>query len=585
MSEARDVDGRRINAVTPFHPGGESGMLKNLLQEAQNQQKQQHQQLQHSYVDDDLERRKREMLEMYQSKVLQNQFASTPQIKLSSGARIQITKDRPHDLAAPPYANPAMSHSQPCLAALDRVDAGPAKKQHAPFQRCSSTEHESSSHLPNRQVGNTQKLVNSLREENLALKRQIEVLKFKTSRLQKLEAAHEKIAGEYEFLMMEKEKQDSLERQAFKAMEVQLNRLSREREMMENKMQMMQNPQIFAEQEQQLQKMNAKILEEQEQNKRLKEVLNRQSVEMQAQRTTLADQRTHINVLETALTNAQERIARKEKMREEYERPDNTTFLEGQLHKALLEKMEQAGKYEEERGRLEREIVQLRMQLTKDSGLGGIKIGSSSRHNPEENPDRFKKVISEKDKRIQTLEREIMEFQRRLHEEQEKKTSALAAVSGGLETKIKRLEDEKIDRDRRIAELTEERERLNEIIEDRGSEAARRDLNRMEEMRQKIDERRRRGRNENNNRGEMSASILVDHSPGGSPSLRTPVYEGLGYDSSSLLSQISSSSHLSGSSNQFVSSFNSKQSANPYQMHNLSHEDTIQAESGPVWNV
>ncbi|CAJ0956410.1 unnamed protein product, partial [Mesorhabditis belari] len=596
----RDLEGRRINAVTPLHlSSGEGGMLKNLLQEVQVQQKQQQQHP--SYVDDENEKRKKQMLEQYQNRVLLHQmgqqqpppplYQTTHQFQTTSGAVIHIGKRS--DPGSQPSSSQPMSHSQPCLVAIgDRGDQAPITKQHAQFQRCSSTEHESSGHIPNRHVGNTQKLVNSLREENLSLKKQIDVMKIKTNRLQQLEAAHKSIEAEYEFLMKEKEKNDTLEKTAFQTMENRMKHLHRENEAMKDEIarlnERFQGHQFSLDYQQQINKLNITLTDLYTQNESLKGTLSRQAVEVQAQRRNLEEQRTHIAMLETALSNAQDRLTRKEKMYEEHAaKPEGTAYLENLLHDAIVDKQQREKAHAEEKARLEMEIAQLKMIINKENGVGGIKLGSS-RIGPDENSDKYKKVLIDKEKRITRLEKDVMDLRRKLHEEAERKKDALDAVSGSLEAKIKRLEDEKIERDRRIAELSEEKERLNDLLIDkRDEDAARRDLHRMEEMRQKIDERRRRhNRQSNGNHSDISSSatMMVEHSPTGSPSLRAPTYESLGFDSTSLLSQFSSSSHLSNSSNQFIPSFQSKSPGAQYSTI-LPHDDPNHNEGATVWNV
>lgn len=63
--------------------------------------------------------------------------------------------------------------------------------------------------------------------------------------------------------------------------------------------------------------------------------MKRQTVELQAQRATLEEQRTHIAMLETALTNAQERLARKEKVGK-YKDYGKKTSLPGKIFSIFI---------------------------------------------------------------------------------------------------------------------------------------------------------------------------------------------------------------------------------------------------------
>ncbi|RCN32611.1 hypothetical protein ANCCAN_21576 [Ancylostoma caninum] len=164
------------------------------------------------------------------------------------------------------------------------------------------------------------------------------------------------------------------------------------------------------------------------------------------------------------------------------------------------------------------------MQLNKDFSQNGSlkRISRLAGDSGDETINRLKKTMYAKDERITQLERTIVELQRRLHEETERKNCALGALNDNFESKIKQFEDEKAAKDRRIALLSEDRGKLGEILDvsakERDDDAAL-GMHKMEEIRQKIQERKRKGR--------MCAAggligMGVDHSRSSSGSLLPP---------------------------------------------------------------
>lgn len=569
-------EGRRVNAVPPMHLG-ESAMLKNLWQEAQVQQKQEQQMM---FDENEKERKLQQMLEKYQNVVRQTQKQqqtpnSPPTTVQSSSYEKRIVQDKSSHCTP----QPSMSHSQPCLIAVgDRNDFSPTSSWHPQFPRCSSSEQDGSTIITHtKPLSNNQKLIQSLREENMHLKQQLENYKKKTARLQKLESAHERIEAEYETMMREKERQDNLEKSAFVQMDTQIRRLINENENLQEQMEQISlsgAPQSI----EQITKLNMLVADLIPQNNDMKATLKRQSVEMQAQRATLEEQRTHIAMLETALSIAQERLTRKEKMIEEQAASaERIAYLQRLLHDALCDKQARDEVHAEERARLEMEITQLKMHINKDTVaiMGGIKKGStrSCTESSDENVVKLKKAMHGKDERITHLEKNVMELQRKLHEETEKKNSALGAISDSLEAKIKRLEDEKTERDRRIAELTE----LVELREEqREEDDARRDLDRMEDIRRRIDERKRKQRQES---ATNCCSASDDHSR--SPSSSMIPSSHLLFDSTSLLSDLSSG-RLSTNGQTLSSHYTSRPSTLQYGLFHLEKRDD---NGDSVWNV
>ncbi|CAI4224048.1 unnamed protein product [Auanema sp. JU1783] len=519
-----ELDGRRINAVSPMHLG--ESVLQNLIKEKQSQQQQQQQQNHQTTVQDesskmtktdDNEMKLMKMIEKYQSQVkLQQQRNPSQASSRNNLHKIEkIANSRPPNGIPPSH----MSHSQPCLIAI--TDKPPDYSVTQPmsshqYQRRSSGSGSSDQHeglgngLANQRANNNQKLLQSIRDQNVQLKREVDTLKHKLIKLQQIETAYERIEREYDVLLREKERQEGLEMTTLTQMERYIRRILAERDMLQERLDQVQNSlpnmQMQRVTVDKYSQLNSLLNEVLPQNEELKACNERQRLEMNAQSATLEEQRNHISMLEKALTNAQDRLSKKdeavEELRSSHER---SKMLQRQLKEVLIDKQSRDEAHAQERAQWEMEITQLRLQVNKDASLNGsLKRSNGARSSVDSGDEavtRLKKSLYARDERITHLEKTIMELQGKLHDETERKKVALGALSDNLESKIKRLEEEKTEKDRKIAVLTEEKEKLGDFLdESRGThllfatsrdDGGNRDL---EMIGQKIQERRRKGR-------------------------------------------------------------------------------------------
>uniref|UniRef100_A0A1I7XKM0 Centrosomal protein of 162 kDa n=1 Tax=Heterorhabditis bacteriophora TaxID=37862 RepID=A0A1I7XKM0_HETBA len=546
-----ELDGRRINAVSPMHLG-ESKMLHSLWKEHQQQQ---HQSVVNSgelnsSKEDDSERKLKMMLEKYQNQVkLQQRFPQPLQSKAPPKNNVQKVES---------FATSQQSVSNYSTRGLSGS--------------CSADQQEGQLGVNgNQRMPNNQKLIQSLREENLYLKRENDTTKKKLMKLQQIESAYERIEKDYETLLRDKERQESLEKSALVQMEIHLKRIMSEKESLQDRLDHIILPNMQAMEK--IGQLNMVLAEIIPQNKELMAVKERQKMELDAQNATLEEQRTHIAMLEKALSNAQERLSKREKVflklnnweDKSYKFIDHLMFLnhliaysliciifqiceelsaaaeranhlQRLLHDTLLDKQTRDEAHAHERTQWEIETTQLKMQLNKDSSQNGslkrLIGGRLSLDTGDETISGLRRTMLCKDERITQLERTIVDLQskvsliiehmlfylltvRKLHDETERKKCALDALSEDLESKIKRLEDEKLEKtivcriqlninvfllmllkDHRIAVLTGEREKLGNLLEvgkEQEGESAL-GMQRMEEIRQKIQERKRKGR-------------------------------------------------------------------------------------------
>ncbi|KJH48772.1 hypothetical protein DICVIV_05097 [Dictyocaulus viviparus] len=257
------------------------------------------------------------------------------------------------------------------------------------------------------------------------------------------------------------------------------------------------------------------------QNKELVTVKERQRLELEAQNATLEEQRTHISMLEKALSNAQERLVKREKVCDELTiAAERANHLQRLLHETLLDKQVRDETHAQERVQWEMDMTQLKLQLNKVdfthllienksvpkkcdkfqdfSQNGSLKrLSRLAGDSADETINRLKKTMFLKDERITQLERTVIELQRRLQEECDRKKCVLGAINENFESKIKQYEEEQVCKDRHVTLAGEERVKLGENLDvttkDRDNDTVL-GMHKMEEIRQKIQERKRKGR-------------------------------------------------------------------------------------------
>ncbi|CAG9540094.1 unnamed protein product [Cercopithifilaria johnstoni] len=502
--EPRD---RRVHAVSPMHLQ-EGRILNSLLHEAHNistsSNKINAQQVDGTEIDGVEDTKLKQMISKYQSQVIQQQQ------QLSNRTSHELIKSFATSSTQPQI--PPMSHSQPCLITVNdqknelvTESVSPVYHPSPPFD---GNEH---ANLKTQLIAN-QNLVRALQDENSALKQQCDFLTVKASRLQQLEKAYETIEKEYENLTAQKERQDNLEKAARMKMEQQIARYASENEMLRTKIAELIRRIQAEDQSEQINKLNLLLNEIIPQNKELMACKERQKMDIEALEVTLKDQRNHIQILEKALGNAQEKAWRKEKEVEELtERVERAESLQKAVEKSMFDKRSREDEWNRERAQLEMENAQLKMQLAKESVSVGVKKGSSARNPESDELTKLKKTLHAKEDVITQLEKNVIELEAKFHEEMQRNKMAIATQSDTLSGKLKKMEEEKSEKDRKIAELTEEKERLSEKLEDerKSSESRtsllereidrirnsddrrfREDMARMEQMRLKIADRR-----------------------------------------------------------------------------------------------
>ncbi|CCD63421.2 Angiomotin_C domain-containing protein [Caenorhabditis elegans] len=475
-SDGTSSDQRRVHAVppTPMYQG-ETNILDSLLKEAQLNPSLKASVMNHqaqTKSKDDDEKRLQKMLEKYQLEMNMQRANSRKDLHGSAGPS-------------------PISHSQPCLIASGSrssdIPPNESKMSTSAYQRRASASGDQALDVPtlsqtNRGVSSNQKLIQILREENVHLKKELDAFKRSLSKLQQIEYSYARLEKEYEYLANERKKQENLELNVIIQLEKSVKKLTIERDDLQMRLEKASTePTMVAN----------LMLNEIQQRQELFACKERQKMEIEAQNQTLEEQRNHIAMLEKALANSQERLAKREKKCEELSAVvAHADELRKQLNEVWEEQHRRDQMVESERAQWEMEKTQLRMQLNKDTSLTGS-LKRTTTPGSTEDLIRMRKSIQSKDDKIQQLERMVNDLRKTHGDKTEQRKSTLATITDNFETQVDKLKEESYEKDLIINELRSERDKYAAMVDKNSGDEA---LSRMEEIRQKIQERKKKGR-------------------------------------------------------------------------------------------
>ncbi|CAG7721617.1 unnamed protein product [Allacma fusca] len=218
--------------------------------------------------------------------------------------------------------------------------------------------------------GPSVQILEILMRENANLKAELVNAHRKISIIQKLEAELTRLQASHAALFESTERRESLERTARSKLSTEVKRLTAVNRELLSSSNSLQNLSPYAASsdiellKKELVKKDLTIAQLVSQNKELIATKERQEIELAAQRATLAEQRNHIDILDTALTNAQSNVLRlEEEARKKQEYVDKVSQLQRALSSLQLssEKREQSEK--KLRNQLETEVTDLKLQL------------------------------------------------------------------------------------------------------------------------------------------------------------------------------------------------------------------------------
>lgn len=292
-----------------------------------------------------------------------------------------------------------------------------------------------------------------LTKENLALNAELEAYYRKVSRLQQFDLEVQKVHQSYEDLVKSSEKRESLSRAVRMKLEMEIKRLQDLCRDLKGKASVASMQQMVLADDSELRKELTRrdllISQVITQNKELVAAKERQEIELAAQRATLHEQRTHIDILDSALNNAQENVV---KLEEECRKKQVYVERVSQLQKALAslqlasEKREQMEK--KLRNQLEKEIQELLVK--KEGQLSG---GDSK----NEEMEKLKRELRDREERLMAFQAEVSKWEQRYLEESAIRQIAIDAASMPKDAKIAALERTSQESERLIAQARSEK--------------------------------------------------------------------------------------------------------------------------------
>ncbi|XP_012225084.1 serine-rich adhesin for platelets-like [Linepithema humile] len=290
--------------------------------------------------------------------------------------------------------------------------------------------------------------------ENSALKLELERCYNKVAKSQKLEQEIAKVHRAHEELAASCERREKLERAARIKLQNECRRLNELNRALRDQADILSartdSPPIVENMRKELTQRELLIGQLITSSKELSAAKERQEIELAAQRATLQEQRTHIDILDTALTNAQGNVVRLE---EECRKKQVYVERVAQLQRALSSLQASSDRREETerqlRGQLERELRE---------GGGGGGNGNEQTSNGETIAD-LKRRLRERDEKIMSLEGDVTKWEQRYLEESALRQAAIDAASLPKDAKIAALEKTSQDAEKLIAEARSEKMR------------------------------------------------------------------------------------------------------------------------------
>ncbi|KAL3278120.1 hypothetical protein HHI36_013465 [Cryptolaemus montrouzieri] len=359
----------------------------------------------------------------------------------------------------------ALSKSQPDLSVINEDSCeltGFRRGVSAPRPPTKGREdHEASGE----QVCPSAEMVDLLSKENSALKLELNKYWQRIARTEKLEQEVLKIHRAHEELVQSCERRERLERAARTKLQSDARRLQEINRALREQVDLLSSQMLSRAANldvngpeslrRELSKREVLIAQLITQNKELVAAKERQEIELAAQRATLQEQRTHIAILDTALTNAQGNVVRLEE-----ENRKKQVYVErvAQLQRALSSLQSASDRREQTerklRLQLERELQRAKAGQSGEESKSGW---DSPNHSESESTSELKRRLREKDEKIMRLEGDCSKWEQRYLEESALRQAAIDAASIPKDAKIAALEKTSQETEKIIAEARNEK--------------------------------------------------------------------------------------------------------------------------------
>ncbi|CAG0916085.1 unnamed protein product [Notodromas monacha] len=211
-------------------------------------------------------------------------------------------------------------------------------------------------------TSDSKEILDILCQENTALRAELEAYHKKVARLQKFEEELAKVHTAHEALVESSDRRENLEKTARQKLQAEVRRLQGVHRLLSQQLDVALVELNRREGANPAGSVIAQIIA---QNRDLRATKERQEVELAAQRDTLQEQRQHIDILDSALTNAQANVVRLE---EECHKRQSYAEKVAQLQRALSSLQSASEKREQMNSKLrqqqERENQELKSEVT-----------------------------------------------------------------------------------------------------------------------------------------------------------------------------------------------------------------------------
>nr|CAD7453097.1 unnamed protein product [Timema tahoe] len=364
-----------------------------------------------------------------------------------------------------------LSRSQPDLS---RIGAGKQDLGAVTSPRPKTNGREDKESRSAKEVWPPAEMVEILIQENSSLKQELETCYQKVAKSQKLEQEISKIHRAHEELVQSSERRERLERTARMRLQEDCRRLQEVNRALREQVELLSTQVLTARPQsdlstdnnlrRELNKREVLIAQLITQNKELVAAKERQEIELTAQRATLQEQRTHIDILDTALTNAQGNVVRLE---EECRKKQVYVERVGQLQRALSSLQQASDRREQTERKLRLQLEhELRNERARAGGgcgdegggsRGGLGSSSQGAGQGQESGPELKRLLREREEKVMRLEGEVTKWEQRYLEESALRQAAIDAASIPKDAKIAALEKTSQETERLIAEARSEK--------------------------------------------------------------------------------------------------------------------------------
>ncbi|XP_071798287.1 uncharacterized protein [Asterias amurensis] len=265
-------------------------------------------------------------------------------------------------------------------------------------------------------------MVEILSEENMALRQELEMYSQRVSKLQKFEQDIHRVQTSHEMLVESTKKREQLEVLVRSKLEAEIKRLQEQYKEVQGQLERSRtqlyhherNTGHVSELKQEIRAKDSMIQKLATENQDLMMSNQRMEMELSAQRATLSEQRQHIDVLDTALSNAQANVVKlQEECRKRQVYVDKVSSLQKMVSalKSTYQKREQIE--QKLRNKLEKEIEKLKgMQSNnpnQDEGVSELDVECSNHTLLE--------LLKEREDAILRLESDVTKWEQRFLEE------------------------------------------------------------------------------------------------------------------------------------------------------------------------